>query len=237
MSMIVSERDNHIIILTKDNKYEHRPSDSYNKLKYGTYNANRIFYTWDSEARVEETYDDRIFNCYYKEELLQLRKSNDICTAILDNDKDLFIEVFKRDYYNLHKAQLIEGMINNNPDFKDRVKRTKDDCFIVDDVFKIDGHANTSVLESVRSKKPRWKSLCTVIKGTNKKRTIKTKEVGDIEVDQATLNCMSKVLYLMQPMLWDQIVWNQIPTWLKKIYKAEIDCAYLNKYLGTIDEE
>ena len=113
MSMIIAERPTNLIIRTKRDEYVHRPNDSYNKLKYGTFQANRIFHEWDSEARVEETFNERIFNCIYKEERLQLRKANDICKAILTKSKEDYVELFKSNYYNLHKTELLDSLIND----------------------------------------------------------------------------------------------------------------------------
>jgi len=231
MSMIIAKRDDHIIIRTKRDEYVHRPNDSYNIVKYGTYQANRIFFTWDKECRVEETYNERIFNCYYKQEdkeeqLLQLRHANDICEAIVNKDKESFIELFKDNYYKLHKEALLNGLIQDNNILKDRVKIQKNGDYIVDDVFKVDGHANTYVMETHRIKDSKrlikWQNLCTTIPIKNKEKTIHTKEIGDVKIDVATLNCLSKIYGLILPHLWDSVIWNQIPKWLRKIYKEEL---------------
>ena len=99
MSMIIAKRDTHIIIRNKRDEYVHRPNDSYNILKYESFGGNRVMHTFDYECKVEETYNERIFNCYYKQEdkeeqLLQLRHANDICEAIVNKDKESFIELF-----------------------------------------------------------------------------------------------------------------------------------------------
>ena len=231
MSMIKAERDDHNIIRTKKDEYVHRPNDTYNKVKYGTYEANRIFFSFDDTARVEETYNERIFNCYCKykgkEQLLQLRNANEICDHIINKDKESFIELFKEKFYDLNKTQLLENLIDNNSLLKGRVKRTRDDEFIVDDVFKVDSHANTYVLASDYIKKTKrekkWDNLCTVLPRGIKKRMIHTKEIGDVEVDEATLRCLGKIFGLVQPHTWDHVVWGQIPKWLKKIYKDELE--------------
>lgn len=231
MSMIIAKRDDHIIIRTKRDEYVHRPNDSYNMVKYGTYQANRIFFAFDDEARVEETYNERIFNCYCsyegKEQLLQLRQANVICEAIINKDKESFIELFKEKFYDLNKVQLLQGLIDNNTLLKGRVKRTSKDEFIVDDVFKVDSHANTYVMETHRIKDSKrlikWQNLCTTIPNRNKARTIHTKEIGDVKIDVGTLNCLSKIYGLIMPHLWDHVIWQQIPKWLKKIYKEELE--------------
>ena len=231
MSMIIAKRDTHIVIRNKRDEYVHRPNDSYNILKYESFGGNRVMHTFDSECKVEETYNERIFNCYYKGQLLQLRKANDICEAILSKDKEVFIDLFKKNYYDLNKAQLLQGLVDDNSTLKGRVKRMKQapycDDFLVDDVFRVDGHANTYVLESHYIKKTKrekkWRNLCTTIPRSLRPMTIHTKEIGDVEVDQATLRCLTKIFGLIQPNTWDSVIWNQLPTWLKKIYKDELE--------------
>ena len=227
MSMIIAKRDTHIVIRNKRDEYVHRPNDSYNILKYESFGGNRVMHTFDSECKVEETYNERIFNCYYKDQLLQLRNANDICEAIISKDNQLFIDLFKKNFYDLNKAQLLQGLVDNNSTLKGRVRRTKNDDFIVDDCFKVDSHANTYVLESHYIKKTKrerkWRNLCTVVPRTIKKMNIHTKEIGDVEVDQATLRCLTKIFGLIQPNTWDSVIWNQIPNWLKRIYKDELE--------------
>ena len=227
MSMIIAKRDTHIIIRNKRDEYVHRPNDSYNILKYESFGGNRVMHTFDNECKVEETYNERIFNCYYKDQLLQLRNANEICEAIISKDNQLFIDLFKKNFYDLNKAQLLQGLVDNNSTLKGRVRRTKNDDFIVDDCFKVDSHANTYVLEhhyiKNTKREKRWRNLCTVVPRTIKKMNIYTKEIGNVEVDQATLRCLTKIFGLIQPHTWDSVIWNQIPNWLKRIYKDELE--------------
>ena len=225
--MIIAKRDTHIVIRNKRDEYVHRPNDSYNILKYESFGGNRVMHTFDNECKVEETYNERIFNCYYKEQLLQLRNANEICEAIISKDNQLFIDLFKKNFYDLNKAQLLQGLVDNNSTLKGRVRRTKNDDFIVDECFKVDGHANTYVLEhhyiKNTKREKRWRNLCTVVPRTIKKMNIYTKEIGNVEVDQATLRCLTKIFGLIQPHTWDSVIWNQIPKWLKTIYKDELE--------------
>jgi hypothetical protein len=34
---------------------------------------------------------------------------------------------------------------------------------------------------------------------------------------------LGKIFGLVQPHTWDHVIWNQIPKWLKKIYKDELE--------------
>ena len=80
-SCIRSVREDHLVVYY-NGKIMTKINDQYNNLKYGKYEGNRIFYKFNDEAEVQETYDDRIFNCTYKDETIQVRKSEDICSAI-----------------------------------------------------------------------------------------------------------------------------------------------------------
>ena len=71
-----------------------------------------------------------------------------------------------------------------------------------------------NTLGSKRNKTKRekkWRNLCTVVPRTIKKMNIYTKEIGNVEVDQATLRCLTKIFGLIQPHTWDSVIWTQIP--------------------------
>ena len=92
-SCIRSVREDHLVVYY-NGKVMTKINDQYNNLKYGKYEGNRIFYKFDDEAEVQETYDDSIFNCTYKGETMQVRKSEDISRAIkLNSINDNFIKV------------------------------------------------------------------------------------------------------------------------------------------------
>ena len=129
-SCIRSVRDDHLIVYY-DGKIMTKINDSYNNLKYGKYDGNRIFYKFNDEAEVQETYDDRIFNCTYKDETIQVRKSEDICSAINSDNLDDYAIVFKETYYAIHKIELITDLIKRS--YGERVQLKNDDTFVVDD--------------------------------------------------------------------------------------------------------
>ena len=62
----LDERDG-LYIIMRNNKVETVIKDTYSQLKYKTYNGNRIFYDFGDGLKIQETYDDRIFNCYLNE--------------------------------------------------------------------------------------------------------------------------------------------------------------------------
>ena len=214
-SCIRSVRDDHLIVYY-NGKIMTKINDSYNNLKYGKYDGNRIFYKFDDEAMIQETYDDRIFNCTYKGETMQVRKSEKICESILDNSIDNYAVVFKETYYEIHKIELITGLIKRS--YGERVKLRNDDSFVIDDRFMVDSNATAHY--SKKSKKDSWEFLCIVVKGRPRKKSIKTK-IGLVELDEKLLEILSKIQFLLYPNMTDGVFTSQLPEWLTKTMTAE----------------
>ena len=158
-SCIRSVRDDHLIVYY-NGKIMTKINDSYNQLKYGKYEGNRIFYKFNDEAEVQETYDDRIFNCKYKDETMQVRKSEDICNAINNDNLDDYAIVFKETYYAIHRIELITGLVKRS--YGERVKLTNDETFVIDDRFMVDSKATAHY--GTKSSNKNWKFLCIVAK-------------------------------------------------------------------------
>jgi hypothetical protein len=199
-------------------------NDSYNNLKYGKYEGNRIFYKFNDEAEVQETYDDRIFNCRYKDETMQVRKSEDICKAINNDNLDDYTIVFKETYYEIHRIELITDLVKHS--FGERVQLKNDNTFVIDDRFMVDDKATAHYSTKGQNHKhtmdrdKRWKFLCIVVKGRPRKKGIKTK-IGIVELDEKLLEILAKISYLLNPNMNDSILTSQLPVWLSKTLTDE----------------
>jgi hypothetical protein len=66
----------------------------------------------------------------------------------------------------------------------------------------------------------RWKFLCIVVKGSPRKKGIKTK-IGIVELDEKLLEILAKINFLINPTLNDSIFTSQLPEWLSKTLKDE----------------
>ena len=214
-SCIRSVRDDHLIVYYKG-VIMTKINDSYNQLKYGKYEGNRIFYKFSDEAEVQETYDDRIFNCKYKDETMQVRKSEDICNAINNDNLDDYAIVFKETYYEIHKIELITDLVKRS--YGERVQLKNDDTFVVDDRFMVDSKATAHY--GTKSSNKNWKFLCIVVKGRPRKKAIKTK-IGLVELDEKLLEILAKINYLLNPDVNDTILTGQLPEWLLKTLTDE----------------
>ena len=216
-SCIRSVRDDHLIvyfngiIMTKIN-------DSYNRLKYGEFMGNRVAHNFDDEAYVQETYDDRIFNCVYKGERMQIRIADKLCDTIVGRNKEEYIILFKSCFYEAHKIEILTGLVKDS--FGDRVKMKPDDSFVIDDRFMVDTHATAHYLKRSKAwKDDKWSHLCIVAKAVSKKK-IKTR-VGMVEIDVKLLEILAKINFLLYPNVKDTIFTNQLPEWLMKSLVAE----------------
>ena len=222
-SCIRSVRDDHLIVYY-NGKIMTKINDSYNNLKYGKYDGNRIFYKFDDEAMIQETYDDRIFNCTYKGETMQVRKSEKICESILDNNVDSYATVFKETYYEIHRIELITDLVKRS--YGERVQLKNDNTFVIDDRFMVDDKATAHYGKKGQSHKhtaekdKRWEFLCIVVKGRPRKKSIKTK-IGLVELDEMLLHILAKINFLLYPTMTDTVFTSQLPEWLSKTIKAE----------------
>ena len=232
-SCIRSVRDDHLIVYY-NGKIITKINDSYNRLKYGEFMGNRVSHVFDDEAKIQETYDDRIFNCFYKEESMQIRKAEELCDTIKNKNKDDYIELFKDHYYQVHKTEIISGLIKDS--FGDRVKVMGDD-YIIDDRFMVDSNATAHFRVRTnkrvkmtdelgndmtkRIRKKQWEFLCIVVKTHGRgKKSIKTK-IGLIELDSKLLEIIAKIIFLLRPNITDSVFVGQLPEWLSKTLKAE----------------
>ena len=216
-SCIRSVRDDHLIvyyngiIMTKIN-------DSYNRLKYGEFMGNRVAHHFDDEAHVQETYDDRIFNCFYKGERMQIRIADKLCDTIVSKSKEEYIILFKTCFYEAHKIEILTGLVRDS--YGDRVKMKPDNSFVIDDRFMVDEHGTAHYLKRGKNNNARWEHLCIVVKERSSSKKIKTK-IGLVEIDSKLLEILAKINFLLYPNVNDTVFTNQLPEWLTKTMISE----------------
>ena len=216
-SCIRSVREDHLIVYY-NGKIMTKINDTYNNLKYGKYDGNRIFYKFNDEAEVQETYDDRIFNCKYKDETMQVRKSEDICKAINNANLDDYEIVFKQTYYEIHRIELITDLVKRS--YGERVQLKNDNTFVIDGRFMVDDKATAHYGKRGKDNDKRWEFLCIVVKGRPRRKAIKTK-IGLVELDEKLLEILAKINFLVNPNINDSIFTSQLPKWLNKTMEDE----------------
>jgi hypothetical protein len=144
---------------------------------------------------------------------MQVRKSEDICNAINNDNLDDYAIVFKETYYAIHKIELITDLVKRS--YGERVQLKNDNTFVVDDRFMVDDKASAHYSKRNKDSGKRWEYLCIVVKGRPRKKAIKTK-IGLVELDEKLLEILTKINFLINPNIMDSVFTSQLPDWLSK---------------------
>ena len=226
---IIAERDN-TLILFESGKVKTVPNTTYNQVKYRDYKGERIFYRFDDDMYVQETFDNGIFNAFISEETIQIRNSVTLCEAILEhkksNNADIYNDLFKKLYLVENKEKIMKEMVGV---FGDRVQtvwgtrgNNENDVtpmtYVVDDRFMVDGHGVSHYKKDDGS----WSFLCTVAQGNLSKMSITT-PIGDIELESTELTIMGKIGFLLAPDITDNVFFHQLSSKMQEVLKAEVE--------------
>ena len=100
------------------------PCDPYHSLKYVQFDGNRIFHAFGGSRlrRIEETYNDGIFNAYRTpeetegggravEQVVQISDALGLAKAVLSDDADAYDEMFAEWYGRKMQSDIVEYMI------------------------------------------------------------------------------------------------------------------------------
>ena len=201
---IIAERDN-TLILFESGKVKTVPNTTYNQVKYREYKGDRIFYKFDDDMYVQETYDNGIFNAFVKEETLNIRDSAQLCECIQEHknhgNSEKYESLFKKLYLVENKEKIMKEMIS-----------------VFDDRFMVDGHGVSHYKKDDGS----WSFLCTVAQGNLSKMSITT-PIGDIELESTELTIMGKIGFLLAPDITDNVFFHQLSSKMQEVLKAEIE--------------
>ena len=211
----LDERDGLYIIMI-EGKVKTILKDSYSQLKYKTYNGNRIFYDFGDGFKIQETYDDRIFNCYINEVVINIRDGKKIAEFVLDKNKSGYEDYVKEHYLEQHRTELLDKIIAT---YNDRVVKVKDG-YVVDDIFKVDNkgtsYCKSGVVKLPSAKHGNWKFLCTVAQGNIRKMSIDS-EVGLLELDTTCMTVLAKIGFFCNPNVHDKVFMDQLPQKIQKL--------------------
>jgi|TARA_R110000824_G_scaffold6766_5_gene31219 hypothetical protein len=218
---IIAERDNSLILF-EAGKVKTVPNTIYNQVKYRHYKGDRIFYKFDDDSYVQETFDDGIFNSFMSGETIQIRDSVQICESIqahkLNHQDTQYNKLFKKLYFVEKKSELMKEMIDV---FGDRVrtKTNKDNTtlYVVDERFMV----NDSGVSHYKDDSGHYKFLCTVAQGNLSKMTIQTK-IGEIELGATELTIMGKIGFLLAPDINDGVFFNQLTDKMQDVLRDEV---------------
>lgn len=229
---LIAKRKN-VYVVEEKGKIRTIINDKYTELKLEEYNGNRIFYDFGDGLRVQETYDERIFNCYKDDIVINVRDGNKIAEFIADKNKSGYDEYFKEHYYQQHKSEFLDKIIKS---YGDRVIGVRDG-YVIDNIWKVDNKGTSYYhKDSWKGRYDDWEGrelhgetiqnangwhfLCTVAQGKLLKMSIET-DIGVLELDESTMTILAKINFLMNPNVTDSVFMNQLPDDLQKILKDE----------------
>ena len=221
---IIAER-NSSLILFEAGRVKTVPNTTYNQVKYRDYRGERIFYKFNEDTYVQETYDNGIFNAFMKGESIQMRDGTQVTNSIQkhkENSNDnTFNKLFKDLYFIEKKHELMGEIIDI---FGDRVEtktdKSENEVYIVDGRFMVDDKGQSYYMNDLGT----WQPLCTVAQGNLSKMTLQTK-IGEIELGSTELTIMGKIGFLLTPDITDTVFFEQLTDKLKEALKAEIEAG------------
>ena len=214
MAKVLDCNADHLTILNDDGKIEMVSNDDYYHLKYEMININhrddtdRIYHNFNDTQKIQETYNNKIFNLMFSGVILQTRQeeANKVCQFIINDDRAGFMKYCGDRYQVLNcKALLIKLLFA----YADRLNFRKRGI-VVDDNFMIgyDGSAKVK-------KNKRWQGLCLVVDGYIRDKLIDT-AVGVIRMSRLLQTIMVKIGFCLKPNIKDKVFMNQLGNDLKR---------------------
>ncbi|NIU00393.1 MAG: hypothetical protein GWN01_05475 [Nitrosopumilaceae archaeon] len=203
--MILDSDYNTLTIQKPDGEIIIRNIDEYNILKYKDFKGKRIIKKW-KHGKVEETYNDGIFNVVYKDYAMQIRDKIEVCKRLkyamenrtLEPIKDLLLERTEKEI----KDDILKRWLLP---FLHRLRIDKNGV-TVDDIFKVDMNG-----QAYKKDSGKWTHLCIVASETGKINNKVKHELGEIKIDFRTMEIYNKVLFLLFPNQKDTVFMNQLP--------------------------
>lgn len=208
--MLLEDREDQIIIQDSNGNIDTKPKTEYFIMKYADFDGDRIFYQFNTESWIQETYNDGIFNLIYKNERMQLRDANKICFCInfhKFNKNSVhafkpFEELFKKNYAEKLETDVLKSILKP---FEHRLKFLNDGIEI-DERFYINKNA-----QAHSKKNGIWESLCIVAYGVGSNDSFDIDSViGNIEINSKSLQIIAKVMFLLKPNLTDSVFTSQL---------------------------
>ena len=227
---VLEEMDDLFIVQTDDDVYT-LPKNDYFVLKLHHFDGNRIFYDFGKNgARVEETYNDGIFNCYYEKYIIQIADGITVAGIILNKNYEAFVSLFRKWYEIKAQDDIISDLLSQ---YSDRINfDRKLGLYIIDDIFGVDMHG----VAMCRTKSNNWKSMCLVVQ-RSKQSTEFIMPLGKIAVaNQITQIIISKIMFLLFPKD-DKVFLSQITLKAKAHVKHLIKLGFDMFEDTAVDEE
>jgi len=167
-----------------------------------------------------ETYDDMIFNVTVNGVNITTRPN--MADSIVEsfNNTDLLLKIFDRYNTQKYNVKLLEGFL------KEHGKRVRivSEGFVVDDMFLVDrignawfwkdGEKDVSHRTNISTG-----AICIVVQRTKGLTVTDPTHGGTVDIDQLGFIILSKINYLMDPNLKDNVFTQQMPKRILDVLK------------------
>ena len=219
MVKVLDYNDNHLTILNDDGKVECVVNDDYYHLKYDMVNINhrdetdRIYHDFTDTQKIQETYNNKIFNLMFSGVILQSRQeeANRICQFITNEDCTGYMKYCGDRYQVLNCQDLMKKLLFA---YAGRLKFRKRGI-VVDDNFMV-GYDGSAFVKKFK----RWQPLCLVVDGYIREKLIDT-AVGSIRMSRLLQTIMVKVGFCLKPNVKDRVFMNQLGKDLQRVLTDE----------------
>ena len=217
--MIIEERSDQLVIMDKKGIVDTKPKTEYFILKHKDFNGNRIFFKFNDNCLIHETYNDGIFNCTYNKESMQIRQADKIafCINWFRYNKDPktnlkpFEELFKSNFIETIQTDVLKNLLKNYDNRLD----------FLSDGIEIDKRFFVNKNGVAHSKKNNvYHFLCIVASGYLSNFDINS-SIGNIEINCKTLEIIAKVLFLLNPNIKDKVFYEQLDPKLQEELKRD----------------
>jgi len=212
MSIIDNDYDT-LTVMDQNKKIIIRNMNEYNLFKYGQFEGKQIKVKLNKYCKVEETFNDGVFNITIKGHKLQSHNKIEVIKRLkfcMDNQTiEPLVELFHEEIKDELNKMFFEEALKP---FMNRLTFDEDKSIVIDGFFKVDSNGQAHV----KNNNGKFKTLCIVAGSKGFKHMI-NHALGKFKVDFRTIEIYYKVLFLLYPNKSDSVFYNQLPKSIKEI--------------------
>lgn len=219
---ILEKNKSHIIFKEDNGTVSIVPNTPYFRLKILEFKNERIKKDIPIEGiEIMETFNGMIFNISLNGQTITTRPNMaDAVVESFDNVEAIY-EIFNKYNDNKYNMNLLKGVLSK---YGERIKVVSEG-FVIDDMFLLDRTGVAWFWDPVKKKKNQDRrtnlgsgAICIVVNKTKRLR-IKDKDGNVIEIDSMGYIILSKIDFLLNPNLNDNVFMQQLPNTIKEILK------------------
>lgn len=220
---IIETNKSHIIFKNENGTVSIEPNTPYFRLKLLEFKGERIRHDIPIEGiEILETFNGMIFNISLNGQTITTRPNMADEVVSSFNNVDKLYKIFNDYNNNKYNIKLLEGVLEK---YGERIK-THDLGFIIDDLFLVD---RTGVAWNWKNGK-RFTAhrtnlgsgaICIVVNKTQRLK-LQTSNNGLVEIDELGYIILSKIEFLLNPNVNDDVFISQLPKDTIEIIKRNV---------------